>query len=719
MKNLKYLFVAPLLAVAAVGCSDDRDALSGEGSFMIEASVNADLTVKPTSRAATIDDLGESLLVWISQNGNVVRQYKGASALPSGPEKLLAGSYVAEAWAGDSASADWEKQYFKAYVPFDITPANQTEVKLVCKIANVVASVEYGDEIDGVLTDYTLTVGHDRGQLTFEGRDTRKAYFMMPSTDKNLAWTLSGKKKDGTIFTRSGVVENVKPTHEYAFRIACAENNDDLGGGFIKIEIDDTEIEVNEEYQIVSAPEIKGVGFNLAEAVQMDPDNPFRTSVYVTAAAALRDCNVQCEDFTSLGLPDNNPNLMRATEAVQNQYRAAGITWEYVYQADKDISNIKLSFEEEFFNALTNGVHTVTVAVADVNGKTSTAVLTVNLSRAPIAMSTVADAGVWATKATVAGVIRNADGLDTSTIKFSYAPKGSMSWTDAEATVAGATVTAELSDLEPGTTYQVVAATADYTTEPVEFTTEDARQLPVASFEDWIADSDGSAIPQTGDIIFWDNGNHGSRTLGKDITEKETDATYVTDGVASIRMRSQFVGVGFLGKFAAGNIFAGKYLKTEGTDGILGWGREWTSRPTALKGYARYERGTTKYNGSKKDDSIADDLGIIYVALMDDYIDPDGDDYGSEKFSTIVKTADVTLFEPDGKDAAHVIAYGKVIFEPSAAAGMSEFTLDLDYRRTDVKPSRIIVVASASKEGDYFKGQDGSTLWLDGLNFVY
>lgn len=715
MKNLKYLFVASLAAVATVGCSDDREALSGEGSFMIEASVNADIKVKPTSRAATIDDLGESLLVWISQNGKVVRQYIGAAELPSVPVTLLSGSYVAEAWAGDSASADWEKQYFKAYVPFDITPNNQTEVKLVCKIANVVASVEYGDEIDGVLSDYTLTVGHDRGQLTFEGRDARKAYFMMPSTDKNLAWTLTGKKSDGTIFTRSGVLENVLPAHEYAFKIACAENNDEIGGGFIKIEIDDTEIEVKEEYQIVAAPEIKGVGFDLAEPVQMDPDAPERTSLYVTAATALRDCNVQCDAFTTLGLPDNNPNLMRATEAVQQQYRAAGIRWEYVYQEDKDISNLKLSFEEEFFAALPNGVYTITVTAADINGKTATETLTVNISSAPIAMSAVADAGVWASKATVAGVIRNADGLDTSSIKFSYAPKGSMTWTDAAATVSGTNFSAELTGLEPGTTYQVVAATADYTSDPVEFTTEEARQLPNASFEDWITVDGKGAIPQTGSFEFWGNGNQGAQTLGKDITEKETDAAYVTEGSASIRMRSQFVGVGFFGKFAAGNVFAGEYLETDGTDGILGWGREWTSRPAALKGYARYERGSQKYNGTKKDNSIDDDLGIVYVALMDDATES----YGGKTFAKIVKTKTAELFEPDGKDAAHVIAYGRIIFEPSATPGMAEFTVNLDYRRTDIRPSRLILVASASKEGDYFKGQDGSTLWLDDLKFVY
>lgn len=715
MKNLKYIFVASLIAAATVGCSDDRDTLSGEGSFMIEASVNADIKVKPTSRAASMETLGESLLVWISQNGNVVRQYKGAAQLPTQPEKLLSGAYVAEAWAGDSASADWEKQYFKAYVPFEITPAAQTEVKLVCKIANVVASVEYGDEIDGVLSDYTLTVGHDRGQLTFEGRDTRKAYFMMPSTDKNLAWTLTGKKKDGTLFTRSGVIENVLPAHEYAFRIACAENNDEIGGGFLRIEIDDTEIEVSEQYQIVAAPDIKGVGFDLATPVQMDPDEPVRTSVYVTAAAALRDCNVQCDDFTSLGLPDNNPNIMRATEAIQQQYRAAGIRWEYVYQEDKDISNLKLSFEEEFFATLSNGVHTITVTAADVNGKSTVAVLSVNISSAPIVMAEVAPAAVWATRATVSGLIRNAEGLDLSSIKFSYAPKGSMEWTDVTASVSDANFTVELTGLQPATTYQVVAATLDYTSDPVEFTTEGTPQLPNASFEDWITVDKKGAIPQSGSIEFWGNGNQGSQTLGRDITEKETDAAYVTDGSASIRMRSQFVGVGIFGKFAAGNVFAGEYLDTDGTDGILGFGRDWTSRPVAVKGYARYERGSQKYNGSKKDDSVTDDLGVIYVALIDDHTET----FGGKTFAKIVKTKTAELFEPDGKDAAHVIAYGRIVFQPTATDGMEEFTLTLDYRRTDVKPSRIIFVASASIEGDYFKGQDGSTLWLDSLTLEY
>ena len=39
----------------------------------------------------------------------------------------------------------------------------------------------------------------------------------------------------------------------------------------------------------------------------------------------------------------------------------------------------------------------------------------------------------------------------------------------------------------------------------------------------------------------------------------------------------------------AGNMFVGEFLGTENTTkGILGWGRPWTTRPKALKGYIKY-----------------------------------------------------------------------------------------------------------------------------------
>ena len=47
------------------------------------------------------------------------------------------------------------------------------------------------------------------------------------------------------------------------------------------------------------------------------------------------------------------------------------------------------------------------------------------------------------------------------------------------------------------------------------------------------------------------------------------------------------------------------------------------------------------------------------------------------------------------------------------------FTLELEYRDTDRIPTYIVVVASASKYGDYFTGGDGSVLFLDDFTLEY
>ncbi len=49
---------------------------------------------------------------------------------------------------------------------------------------------------------------------------------------------------------------------------------------------------------------------------------------------------------------------------------------------------------------------------------------------------------------------------------------------------------------------------------------------------------------------------------------------------------------------------------------------------------------------------------------------------------------------------------------------MIEFTIDLTYYREDIKPSNIMLVAAASKGGDYFVGGN-SVMWIDDLELVY
>ena len=70
------------------------------------------------------------------------------------------------------------------------------------------------------------------------------------------------------------------------------------------------------------------------------------------------------------------------------------------------------------------------------------------------------------------------------------------------------------------------------------------------------------------------------------------------------------------------------------------------------------------------------------------------------------------------------IAYGEKVFTEAYKDGenMKELTIDLNYDNyggTKRKPTSIIIVASASKYGDYFEGSGTSKMWLDDMELIY
>lgn len=104
-----------------------------------------------------------------------------------------------------------------------------------------------------MLNDYTLTVGHGGGSLIFEGRDTRRGYFMMSSKDKNLAYELKGKSIGGKDFSFSGVIENAAPATEYALHVTYTPKEQTVGGAYFTITVDEKEIKVEDEVVLIPA----------------------------------------------------------------------------------------------------------------------------------------------------------------------------------------------------------------------------------------------------------------------------------------------------------------------------------------------------------------------------------------------------------------------------------------------------------------------------------
>ena len=288
-----------------------------------------------------------------------------------------------------------------------------------------------------------------------------------------------------------------------------------------------------------------------------------------------------------------------------------------------------------------------------------------------------------------------------------YKVDGMEEWTrvpDSWVTHTGGTFYARLINLNPATTYRArTFSDEEYGTE-VTFTTGGIPQVPNSSFDGWCkVGKVWNPWPEGGEP-YWDTGNKGATTLGESNTQP-TDNTSSGTGKAA-ELTTKFVGLGPVGKIAAGNIFAGRYVRTDGTDGVLSFGRPFTDRPTKLRGYLKYKSVPISHASSDFASLKGEpDTCIVWCALID----------SAEPFEIRTNPKNRHLFNPDGPE---VIAYGKFQSGQSIPEYIP-FEFNLEYKATNRVPKYILIVASASKYGDYFTGGNGSVLCLDDFELMY
>lgn len=725
-QNIKSL---GLLAVAAssmmlAGCSADdlfgpRD---GEGTLSLTASIGNDVKVVSRADADQLRaDYGESLLLWITKPGEgPVRQYNGIDNVPTDPVTLHSGSYVAEAWAGDSVAASFDKKYFKGYTPFEITNGNSTAVEVKCNIANVVVSLSFDESVDAALKSWTVTVANGEESITYEGHDARKGYFMMPKKVDNekLTLTLEGTAPNGDAYSQTADIEAPKGGYEYKVNFSHTPGSFNDGGAFFTITVDETEIVVEDELVITLAPEIFGIDFDIAQEQAAATGEMGRKCVFISAVDRLSSLTIESANLQHY-LGSSTADVFSLSESALARLAAAGINFMTYKNEAGEINRVRVNFEADFTNNLVSGLHTFKFIAGD-NGdgteKTSEATLSLRLSNAAVELQEATD--VSYTTTTFVATIVKPDEL-TGNVGFNYREKGAADWTFVAGTNNGTTLTATVDNLKFGTPYEYCAVAGGYTSPAKELTTLTPPQLPNASFEQTSTASDKALMFSSDpNDFYWDSGNHGSQKMQKNVTEVTTK--YFHSGKQGLCLHSQFVGFGSLGKFAAGNIFVGKYLATEGMDGVLGWGRPFNCpiRPKALKVWARYEPVNITHDNTSALPSVSKgdpDNGIVYIALVTDQTMS----YNSETWPQIVKTSSSSrqLFDPSG---SNVVAYGEHVFTSATTEqGLVEITIPLNDVNPNLTVSNIIIVASASRYGDYFVGGNGSLLYLDDFELVY
>lgn len=288
-----------------------------------------------------------------------------------------------------------------------------------------------------------------------------------------------------------------------------------------------------------------------------------------------------------------------------------------------------------------------------------------------------------------------------------YRLSGDTQWTrveESDLTVDGGAFTARICHLSPLTTYETRAFSGDQYGEVLTFTTGEALQMPNTNLDEWWLDGKIWCPWAEGGTPFWDTGNKGAATLGQS-NSVPTDDTSTGSGWAA-KLETRFIGIGTIGKLAAGNLFVGLYYKTVGTNGILHMGRPFNQRPTKLRGYLKYTCAPINYASDElKSLSGQPDTCIVWCALTD----------LSEPFEIRTDPKNRQLFDPAGD---YVIAYGKIQYSETIPQYIP-FEFELDYKSTERVPTYILLTASASKYGDYFTGGAGSVLYLDDLELLY
>lgn len=733
MKIANFYIVTALTCVSFClgACKEDRDIAGEQGTLQLSVGMSDKITV--ASRTLSSEEqtqLEQACKVRIYNETSLVRKYEGTDNVPSSIP-LMSGTYSVRVTAGDSVAASFGQRFFEGNEEFTITKGQQSPVEVKCGIANTVLAFTWDESLKEAFEgDCQVTVTSATGELVYSSANAdAKGYFSLPADNRKLTCKFTATKLTGGTYEQTTELTDAQPATLY--NMTCkytATGQETTGGAWLTLSVDETPL--SEETTTIGIKQRPVIVCKDADNIEYDLEQPMYLAtntkgtyyLIVSTSSPLKGALLQNDRFTEFGVPANSMDLMNLG-GKDASVEASGISLHAPNAIMETGGTWKIQFSEELIAKMTaqEGQVTTTLTATDKNGKQRMVTWNIVVSNATVATTEAIPYEIWTSKATLHGKVT---GTLASTPKFQYRVKGSgSSWTTVDADLTESTFSKEITGLNPGTTYEYQAMDGTQaSTVTCEFTTETAFQPDNASFEytqtykvsTILGNKDCLFFYQVGKEMWWDTGNTGSATAGKNLTTQ--DSNIKNSGNYSAKLASANI----MGTFAAGNLFTGKFLGTEDmTKGILGWGRPCTSRPKALKVWVRYTPGTV----DKGDSHISNgetDKGIIYVAVGD-WKSSDST-YGSE-WPIVVRTKGPVLFNPHDEGT---IGYGEHIFTENygteTETSLKEITIPLDYEGYggyNRKPETILIVASASQYGDYYEGSSSSVMWLDDMELIY
>lgn len=729
ISNIRYLFF--FLFLGLISCSQEEEfgtETSGDGTLSLSVSLSDKINVVESRSLSSSDtaNLANDCRVRIYDSKSLIRKYEGIDNVPSSIV-LPSGNYSIRVTAGDSTAASFKKKFFEGKENFSISYGKKTEVDVDCRILNTVVTVTWDESLKEAFSDYKVTVSSTTGKLVYT-KDSIDAsgYFCVPDNNRNIFLEFEGKPlvNEEKFILRDTLL--TKKSTQYILKYRYNDNYIS-GGGKVDVSVDEnplressSNVDNKQRASIFFRNNIEEKNLPINEPVYLLKGSNDEHTIWVSSKEELTSFTVECDNFTDWGLDATQYELIGDNVMISNLF-----SYQSKKEAEKEGNGYnyyyKLGFTPTLMSNITSTTdreYSIKVKAVDSENRVRTETINLVVSNATVNTNDIINYEVWTNRAILRGeTIATLNG----NIKFRYKKSGASDWIDVVENIQSEDneYSVEIKGLSPDTEYEYqICDGSNPSNNTITFRTDSEFQPENAGFE-YTSGSLPTLIYGDGQSMWWDTGNHGSKTARTDVTTPDTSVKH--SGKQSLLLSSQFANIWGIGKFAAGNVFVGKYLKTDGTDGVLGWGRPCKSRPTAMKLWVRYIPGTVDEGGSH----IANgkDNGHIYVAVGD----WSGMEAEGETWPFVVRTKNQeSLFSTDKGTYSGdgIIGYGEQVFDSNYEdnGGLKELTIPLNYdsfggnRR---KPTSIIIVASASRYGDYFEGSTSSRMWLDDIELIY
>lgn len=680
-----YLF---LFSIVVFSCDEDKNGLPTGVLYLGVEEDNTLITKAPTEVSY------ESLqVVVLKGEEDTLKVYDDYLTEVKGQRMILpVGKYTIVVRSNGVGDVGWETPFYQGKEEVEVKQGEITNAKIVCNIANTKVSVIYGESVKKNFLDYQTVISNSTDSLIFTRDEYRAGYF----TPEKLSVKLNLTNNDGNTFAIKKVYSDIQPQYHYRFIFTLEDGDGNKDGGA------DFDVTVNDELQeiehkiFIKQEELFGKGIP-----KLTLDGAFENNVLtfkkeegaITPKASLK-----------LLVPNGIQSINLKTHSWQLGENSFDQTnW------PKDFPAIDLRETEQTidFTSLIaflepegtkTAMHKFVLTVLDNLDQEEEIIFSFEM-KADVEVSA-ENPIVWAKFATLRG-----NSVELDNLSFEIRKKdetASEIITDVISDAATGNFTALKIGLDANTDYQYRAISGENKSDWYEFTTNDTPTVVNLNFDNWCKDNKSWMPNAEGASTIWDSGNKGTNTdpfgTHNPTSKEETFCAISGSGKSAVKMQADVV----FGNFAAGNIYTGNFVKAvlNPTGAQLNFGIPYKGKPTKLKGFYHYTPGVVN-NGNKNDMSGKTDIAQIYLALFK----------WDKAFA--VNTASSTFVDLNPETNPKLIALG--MFETSDVSPKNEYQkldIDIKYYSND-EPTYILIVASASKYGDYFTGSTESILYID------